>query len=93
MFFSSLALESSTIGSKTQIIRVLNYAPGPMDTMMQTQIRNDMPDGDLKTAFVDMHTSHSLVDPFESAKVLCRLLAEDTFESGSHLDYYDLNSV
>ena len=32
----------------------------------------------------------TLVKPAESADKMITLLLEDTFESGSHLDYYDL---
>jgi sepiapterin reductase len=82
MFFNTILLERKNT-------RVLNYAPGPLDTDMQAVIRNDMPDGTLKTAFKNMKQEGTLVDPNESAKVLVILLEKDQYDNGAHLDYYD----
>jgi sepiapterin reductase len=68
------------------IIKFLNYAPGPLETEMTTEIRNcEQLDDALKP-----HYSKELVDPSDSAKALVRLLYRGTFESGQHVDYYDL---
>lgn len=43
MFFRAIAEEAKLKGEKEfQRIRVLNYAPGPLETDMQIQIRNEM---------------------------------------------------
>jgi hypothetical protein len=55
---------------------------------MQAQIRTDMPHVPLKAGFSDMHSKGLLVDPQESAKIL----VENDFESGAHIDYYDVSS-
>jgi sepiapterin reductase len=70
-------------------VRTLNYAPGPLDTNMQAEIRqcSHQPTRDF---FIDMHLKGGLVQPKDSADVLTRLLKEDTFESGQHLDYFDV---
>jgi hypothetical protein len=56
---------------------------------MQTQIRNDMPDGEIKNYFVQMHNDYKLVKVKDSAIVLMRLLHDDLYSNGDHVDYYD----
>ena len=36
------------------------------------------------------HFEKQLVDPADTAGALVQLLVEDKFESGSHIDYFDL---
>jgi sepiapterin reductase len=68
------------------LLRVLNYAPGPLETDMTTEIRAAQQlDKSLKP-----HYDKQLVDPADSSRVLVKLLVEDSFESGSHVDYFDL---
>merc|ERR1712166_191902 len=90
MFHRCVAHESAE--SKNDRVRVLNYAPGPLDTQMQAQVRTDMPPVPLKAGFSDMHSKGLLVDPRESAKILVRLLKQNEFDSGAHIDYYDVSS-
>ena len=75
------------------VVKTLNYAPGPMDTDMQQEIREsrDVP-ADVRDQFVQMHADNMLVDPAESARRCVHLIAPDGpgFDSGSHVDYYDL---
>ncbi|EGF83437.1 hypothetical protein BATDEDRAFT_84986 [Batrachochytrium dendrobatidis JAM81] len=78
---------------KSARVRVLNYAPGPMDTDMQTRIRNEMPEIELKQAYVKMHDQGQLVDPNDSASVLMSLLESDDYINGSHIDYYDVQNT
>lgn len=71
--------------------KVLNYAPGPMHTEMHRQIRtSDAVDTGLKAAFEESFRQKQTVDPNDSAKRLLGLILEDMFESGQHIDYYDL---
>ena len=87
MFHRSLALECPP-----DRFRVLNYAPGPMDTGMQRQIREEMPDdSELKGQFREMFTAGQLVDSRDSARRLVRVLRRDRYESGAHVDYYDVD--
>ena len=83
MFHKSLALENPQC-------RVLNYAPGPLDTRMQDQIRIDMPECPLREQFREMKAKNMLIKPQESAQKLISLVEKDEFESGVHLDYYDI---
>ncbi|KAJ3040871.1 hypothetical protein HDV00_010331 [Rhizophlyctis rosea] len=99
MFHRNIAIEEherqkeQNSASSTPRVRVLNYAPGPMDTAMQTEIRDTMPDIPLRKIYVDMHNEGKLVKPEDSARVLVKLLEEDTWENGAHLDYFDLVSA
>jgi sepiapterin reductase len=67
-------------------IKTFNYAPGPLETEMTTAIRNaDQLDIDLKP-----HFQKKLLDANDSALKIIKLVDENTFDSGSHVDYYDL---
>lgn len=74
----------------TSRIRILNYAPGPLNTDMQTQIREEMPNVPLRNVFENMHSTEKLISPAASVKVLLGLLVDNGFENGSHIDYYDV---
>lgn len=85
MWHRSLALEYPQV-------RALNYAPGPLDTDMQRQIREEMPDdSELKQQFRNLFQNDQLVKPLDSARRLHRLLMTDKFESGAHVDFYDVD--
>ncbi|XP_067295959.1 sepiapterin reductase a [Pseudorasbora parva] len=71
-------------------LRVLNYAPGPLDTDMQLQARSFSADADLKNSFSEMHDKGQLLTCAQSISKLLQVLQDDTFASGAHLDYYDL---
>ena len=66
MFFQVIAEENSNTDNN---IRVLNYAPGPLDTDMQREIRSSSSyqDKDTQSVFVKMKADGTLVDPKESA--------------------------
>jgi sepiapterin reductase len=67
-------------------LKYLNYAPGPLETDMTTQLRSEQHlDVNLKTFF-----QNTLIDPIDSARVLVRLVLENDFENGQHIDYYDI---
>mmetsp|Transcript_19120 Transcript_19120/g.53239 ORF Transcript_19120/g.53239 Transcript_19120/m.53239 type:complete len:314 (-) Transcript_19120:467-1408(-) len=70
-------------------LAILNYAPGPLETAMTSQIRGaDELDAELKKQF-----QKTLEDPGDSALKLIRLLEEKNYfewESGAHVDFYDL---
>jgi hypothetical protein len=69
-------------------LKYLNYAPGPLETTDMTMQLRSAPDldGNLKTFF----QKNKLIDPIDSARVLVRLVLDDAFESGQHIDYYDM---
>ncbi|KAJ3312696.1 hypothetical protein HDV04_002840 [Boothiomyces sp. JEL0838] len=87
MYHRNIALEEDLLKNR---VRVLNYAPGPLDTAMQQRIREEMPDVDLKKAFTNMHHENNLVKPKDSAQALIHLLEKDEFENGAHVDYFEI---
>ncbi|XP_078411066.1 sepiapterin reductase-like [Cetorhinus maximus] len=82
MMFRVLAAEEPDV-------RVLNYAPGPLDTDMQKQARSGTADPELRQTFETMHQEGQLIDCEDSARKLVNILLRDEFQSGAHIDYYD----
>lgn len=76
--------------NKANGVKVLNYAPGPLDTDMQKQIREG---SDVKQEtreyFTSLKEENKLIDPLVSAIKLIQILELGTYESGSHIDFYD----
>ncbi|NXY71863.1 SPRE reductase, partial [Glareola pratincola] len=83
MMFRVLALEEPDV-------RVLNYAPGPLDTDMQLLARTKTGDPEMRQYFQSLQESGQLIDCTVSAQKLVNLLEEDTFSSGAHVDFYDI---
>ncbi|GJQ08928.1 hypothetical protein GpartN1_g719.t1 [Galdieria partita] len=73
-------------------IRTLNYAPGPMETDMQTHLRDNLPSGPLKTQMVELWKRGQLVAPSESARKLIGILETGRYENGTHIDFYSDNA-
>ncbi|XP_058539695.1 sepiapterin reductase [Neofelis nebulosa] len=82
MMFQVLATEEPSV-------RVLSYAPGPLDTDMQQLARETSMDPDLRKRLQELKTKGELVDCTVSAQKLLSLLQKDTFKSGAHVDFYD----
>lgn len=70
-------------------VRVLNYAPGPLDTDMQQVARETSKDLDLQKMLQELKTKGELLDCKISAQKLLNLLQADMFKSGAHIDFYD----
>ncbi|NXS52468.1 SPRE reductase, partial [Brachypteracias leptosomus] len=83
MMFQVLALEEPDV-------RVLNYAPGPLDTDMQLLARTQTGDPEMRRFFQSLQESGGLIDCTVSAQKLVKLLEEDTFHSGAHVDFHDI---
>ncbi|XP_061849216.1 sepiapterin reductase [Colius striatus] len=83
MMFQVLALEEPDI-------RVLSYAPGPLDTDMQLLARTKTGDPELRQSLQSLQESGKLIDCTVSAQKLLHLLEENTFQSGAHVDFYDI---
>ncbi|KAJ2880073.1 hypothetical protein H4R27_004943 [Coemansia aciculifera] len=71
-------------------VRTLSYAPGPLDNDMQAEVRASIGDAEQKQAYSDMHSKKKLVKTDDTAGILCTLLDDWTFESGAHIDVYDI---
>jgi sepiapterin reductase len=71
-----------------ECMKILNYAPGPLETDMVEEIRAAPKlDPSLKPAF-----AKKLIEPHQSAMKLVELVLSDKFETGSHIDFYDIPS-
>jgi len=70
-------------------VKTLNYAPGPCDTDMQKSVRENAGHAPTREVYANMHKEGKLIDTHVSVQKLMRLLVENTFESGAHLDYFD----
>lgn len=87
MFHKTLAQEYTDDRS----VMVLNYAPGPLDTDMQAEVRScDTIDPKIHEFYVTMFQDGKLVDPIDSAKKLLRLLVSEKYSSGQHVDWFDV---
>ncbi len=84
MYIRCLALENPGVN-------FLNYAPGPMDTEMQSEIRSsDGCDSGTREYFQKAKADGALVDPRDSAdKLVGMMVPSPSYESGGHVDYYD----
>ena len=79
MFHQCLSLSHPTL-------KTLSYAPGAMDTDMQSHIRLNESDVEMKDAFVKMKEEGNLVDPDVSARKCVELV--EVGKEG-HVDYWD----
>ncbi|XP_027284541.1 sepiapterin reductase isoform X2 [Cricetulus griseus] len=82
MLYQVLAAEEPSV-------RVLSYAPGPLDTDMQQLARETSKDPELRTRLQELKSKGKLVDCGSSAQKLLTLLQKNTFQSGAHIDFYD----
>uniref|UniRef100_A0A1A8N7W0 Sepiapterin reductase n=1 Tax=Nothobranchius pienaari TaxID=704102 RepID=A0A1A8N7W0_9TELE len=71
-------------------LRVLNYSPGPLDTNMQVEARSKTADPHMKKTFSDMFSGGQLLTCEASCSKLMKILLEDTFTSGTHIDVFDV---
>ncbi|KAM7078233.1 sepiapterin reductase [Molossus nigricans] len=77
------------LASEEPSVRVLSYAPGPLDTDMQQLARETSLDSDLRKRLQELKTKGELVDCRVSAQKLLNVLQKDMFKSGDHVDFYD----
>ena len=85
MFYRVPAAERVATGDNH--VRVLNYAPGPMDTAMVGTILSTQ--HAKQEAFISMRENNSFVPTAMSASLLARLVLWEAFTSGAHVDYFD----
>ncbi|XP_065058929.1 sepiapterin reductase-like [Rhopilema esculentum] len=82
MFHKCLACEETEI-------RVLNYAPGPMETAMSMNIQQNCGNEASREFFKAMREKNSIIQPDTSADKLVRILRKNEYKSGDHIDFYD----
>nr|XP_019967725.1 PREDICTED: sepiapterin reductase [Paralichthys olivaceus] len=71
-------------------VRVLNYAPGPLDTDMYQLARSRTADPAVKKNFSERFTQGQVLTCDESCTKMMKVLLEDKYVSGSHVDFYDV---
>jgi len=83
--------EEGATSSKPAQFKVLNYAPGACGTAMTDTLADsaDLDDG-LHKFFNTSRDEKQFVRPDDTAAKLVGLLMKDEFESGSHIDYWDV---
>lgn len=64
--------------------------PGPLDTSMQVEARSKTADPKLKKTFSDLSDQGQLLTCEESCSKLMKVLLEDRFTSGAHIDVFDV---
>lgn len=82
MFFRVLAEENPSLN-------VLNYAPGPVDTDMVSEVISSTGDADVKGMFVNLKKTETILTVDQTTERIIKVLENGKFESGQHVDYYD----
>eukprot|EP00762_Andalucia_godoyi_P007984 ANDGO_03464.mRNA.1 Sepiapterin reductase len=94
MAMRAVAVEASTWSKNDAIqfdVKTLSYAPGPLDTDMMSQILDsETMDRNVHAAFVGMKNQGAVLHVRTTVGVLAKLLKDDSFESGAHVDVYDV---
>ena len=102
--FASLGPYSATRAARDMVMRVvdeeergeggtstLNWAPGPMDSELQRDIRCDPAcHPPIRDFFTDMEAKGTWVAMDESAALCAKVVRTEAFASGQHLDFYDV---
>lgn len=68
---------------------VLPCSPGPLDTDMFSAAKANTADPTIRKSFCDLSSQGQVLTCDESSSKLMKLLVEDTYESGAHVDFYD----
>ncbi|KAJ1981270.1 hypothetical protein H4R34_002147 [Dimargaris verticillata] len=85
-FLEVIALEEDPALTKT-----LNYAPGPLDNAMQQRVRQGLGDATQRSLYTAMSEEGKLVTMESSATKVVKLVLQNRFTSGQHIDYFDVD--
>uniref|UniRef100_A0A0G4HXN4 Sepiapterin reductase n=1 Tax=Chromera velia CCMP2878 TaxID=1169474 RepID=A0A0G4HXN4_9ALVE len=72
-------------------IKFLNWAPGPLSTAMMDEILENCGDAKVRSEFRKMEEGGNILDPSMSAERLLSVLKANSFSSGAHIDFFDVN--
>ena len=90
MFHRCLAQECAKRLTSLPNVRVLNYAPGPLDTNMQQEIREGPAvDKDTQEFYRGLKEKNQLVSPAESAAKVTKILLFEKYNNWDLVDFYD----
>ncbi|XP_033123833.1 sepiapterin reductase-like [Anneissia japonica] len=82
MLFGVLAQEDTSV-------RVLSYAPGPINTDMLHKIATETGDDSVRNMMMKLFKEGNAVKVEDTVAKLLTILERDEFISGAHIDYYD----
>ncbi|EDO46442.1 predicted protein [Nematostella vectensis] len=82
---ASRDMAHSVLATEEDDVRILNYAPGPLDTDMNNIIQEWSYNQEVK----QMLNKGNVLRPKQSSDKLVQILLDDTYKSGAHLDYFD----
>lgn len=83
-------LSSSRLHAVHVITSCFGTTPGPLDTAMQVEARSRSADPSIRKFFSDQFAEGKLLSCEASCAKLMKLLLEDSYTSGAHVDVYDL---
>lgn len=78
------------ISELIRIIVLFWAEPGPLDTSMQVEARTKTADPNLKRTCSDLLVQGQLLSCEASCSKLMKVLLEDHFTSGAHVDVFDV---
>jgi sepiapterin reductase len=82
---------SKELGENSNL-KLLNYAPGALETDMTVDLQQaEKLDPELQSFFRDSAKKGELISPQDTARRMAKLVWKNEFESGSHIDYWDLS--
>ncbi len=75
-------------------MKIINWAPGAVQTEMTDYIRasKDL-EPNVATWYKEAHEKGDLLSPEKSSNKLAQLVLSGNFESGAHIDYWDVGDV
>ena len=76
------------VAAENPTVRVLNYHPGSVDTDMLRSLRGGPRDNELTQSIVRRYAENSVLTCQESVSKLVKILKDDSFKSGTYVDYY-----
>lgn len=86
MYFRCLALEEA---DNDQMLTVLNYSPGPVQTEMTCEIENNAVASDIRTLFRGLREERTILQPIDTTMKFIQVIEKGDYESGANVDYYD----
>ncbi len=71
-------------------VRVLNWAPGPVGTIMNIKCTEDSADPDTRKMMRDARDSKMVLTCDQTCEMLMHVLEKDEYKTGDHVDYFDV---
>lgn len=85
MYFRVLAEEQRD----NNLLTIVNYSPGPVDTQMTVDIQAEAASADLRNYFKSIRNDNTILTPIQTTLKFVQILNTGNFKSGDHIDFYD----